>query len=100
MSLDPESVRKAVEAALLQAEAAPPEACRDIAFHLTDWLEDLEAWQEFCANPEAYGAAEVNRLLTDFLVHVPNHLAAASKLLLDIPVTDIFGVGATGEVEE
>ena len=41
--------------------------------------------------------AEVSQLLISFLVHVPNHVAAASKLYTDIPVTDIFGVGATSE---
>jgi hypothetical protein len=41
--------------------------------------------------------AEVSELLIGFLVHVPNHVAAASKLYTDVPVTDIFGVGATSE---
>lgn len=35
-----------------------------------------------------------------FLIHVPNHLAAASKLMLDIPVTDVLGVGAVTETPE
>jgi hypothetical protein len=42
----------------------------------------------------------VNRLVLGFLAHVPNHLAAASKLLTGIPVTDIFGVGATSEDDD
>ena len=41
--------------------------------------------------------AEVGQLLTDFLVHVPNHVAAASKLYTGVPVTDIFHVRATSE---
>jgi hypothetical protein len=39
-------------------------------------------------------------LLIQFLVHAPNHLAAASKMLTDIPVTDVFGVGALEETDE
>jgi hypothetical protein len=41
--------------------------------------------------------AEVGKLLTDFLVHVPNHVAAAGRLYTGIPVTDTFGVSATTE---
>ena len=79
-------------------EAELPEAvARDVAFHMTDWLDDLAAFNRFCANPGAMTDEEVSRLLIQFLVHVPNHLAAACKLYTDIPVTDIFGVGATSE---
>ena len=35
-----------------------------------------------------------------FLIHVPSHVAAASKLVTGIPVTDIFKVGATVESED
>lgn len=31
-----------------------------------------------------------------FLIHVPNHVAAASMLMNEIPVEDVFGVNATG----
>ena len=63
----------------------------------TDWLDDLDAYSRFCADPSRMSDAEVGQLLTDFLVHVPNHVAAASKLYADVPVADIFGVGATSE---
>lgn len=67
---------------------------RDIAFHLTDWLADLQDWHRFCESPDSFSAEEINKLVIAFLLHVPNHLAAASKLMLDIPVTDVFDVGA------
>ena len=69
----------------------------DIAFHLTDWLQDLEAYYRFCSDPDSMSDEQVSQLLTGFLVHVPNHVAAASKLLTGVPVTDVFGVGATSE---
>ena len=47
--------------------------------------------------PKASLAEEVRNLLIHFLVHVANHLAAASKLLTGTPVTDVFGVAATVE---
>ena len=67
---------------------------------MTDWLEELEAWTAFCANPEALSDQAVDDILMDFLTHVPNHIAAASKIYNDVPVTDVFGVGATVEDEE
>src|SRR6185436_15987365 len=69
----------------------------DVAFHLTDWLDDLETYARFCAQPGKMSDAEVNRMLIEWLVHVPNHVAAASKLYTGVPVTDVFGVGATSE---
>jgi len=74
-----------------------PKAAFDVAFHMTDWLEDLEQYRAFLLNPQSLGDDELNQLLIGFLVHVPNHLAAASKLFNDMAVTDIFGVGATTE---
>ena len=100
MPLDANQVRAVLEAAL-QAEADLSESvARDVAFHLTDWLSDLENYHAFCADPAGVPASEVNKLLIAFLAHVPNHLAAASKLLTGIPVTDIFGVGATSEDQD
>jgi hypothetical protein len=69
----------------------------EVAFHMSDWLDDLEAYCRFCAEPGKMSDVEVSRVLTDFLLHVPNHVAAASKLYAGVPVTDIFGVGATSE---
>lgn len=73
---------------------------KDIAFHMTDWLGDLKEWVEFCQNPSALSDDEVLDVLIGFLVHVPNHIAAASKLAIDTPVRDIFKVGAVEIAEE
>ena len=77
-----------------------PETRRDIAFHMTDWLDDLSEWHRFCEAPGKLDADETVKLLVGFLVHAPNHLAAASKLLTGIPVMDIFGVGAVAVNEK
>ncbi len=69
----------------------------DVAFHMTDWLEDLAQYVEFCADPNKMKSNEIDHLLIKFLLHVPNHIAAASKLYIEIPVTDVFGVRATSE---
>lgn len=64
---------------------------------MTDWLDHLEAYFKFCSDPGRLSDTEINNLLTGFLVHVPNHVAAAGKLYTNLPVTDVFGVGATSE---
>ncbi len=69
----------------------------DIAFHMTDWLSDLSLWEQFCKNPKSLSSDEVSDLLMGFLVHVPAHVAAASKLFSGQPVTDVFNVGAVSE---
>jgi len=72
---------------------------RDIAFHMTDWLDDLRRLIGLYETPDKYDSAQVVKIVSAFLVHVPNHVAAASKLMLNIPVTDIFQVGATSDAE-
>lgn len=88
-----------IENALLARDYQPNEKVHDIAFHMTDWISDIEQWHAYCQNPESVDAEATEKLLIAFLVHVPNHVAAASKLMLDIPVADIFGVGATHDEE-
>ena len=69
----------------------------DAAFHMTDWLADLKAWHSFCENPDRLSSDELQDLLMEFLVHVPTHVATASKLITGFPVEDIFEVGAVSE---
>lgn len=74
-----------------------PEKAADATFHMVDWLSDLHHWNKFCENPESLTAVETGTMVMNFLVHVPAHLAAACKLLTDLPVADVFGIEATSE---
>lgn len=86
---------KRIRAAIEQAFLELPEPIRqDIGFHMTDWLDDLEALHQTFSAPESLSPAELQELLINFLVHVPNHVAAAAKLAADYPVSDVFEVGA------
>jgi hypothetical protein len=98
--IDPEVIRARIREVARREAELPEAAANDVAFHMTDWLDDLDAYHRFCADPSALSDAEVSRLLIQFLVHVPNHLAAASKLYTGTPVTDVFGVGATSEDDD
>ena len=80
-------------AAVAEAELSP-QVAQDVALHMTDWLADLQTFVRFCQSPETFSSGQVNELLIAFLIHVPNHVAAAAKLYVDLPVTDIFSVGS------
>ena len=71
------------------------DVARAVGFHMTDWVADLERLFQFFSDPAALTEDSIEELLYGFLLHVPNHVAAASKLLTGEPVSDIFEVGAT-----
>ena len=84
-------------ATIAQALSPSPDdrIARDIAFHLSDWASDaafIVATQLF---PERFTAAEIADGVEGFLIHAPNHVAAAA-VLAGHPVEDIFEVGALG----
>ena len=99
MRYDQEKIKEAIGVALKDLDMQPTQIS-DAAFHMTDWLDDLEEWTMFCEKPESLSPEQIQDLLMGFLIHVPNHIAAASKLVTGIPVKDIFNVGATVESED
>jgi len=97
---DHKSIRDRIQRAARRDLDLPDSVAKDVAFHMTDWLNDLDAYVRLCSDPHALTDKQVATLLMDFLVHVPNHLAAAAKLLTGGGVTDVFGVGATEEDDD
>lgn len=87
-------IRQCITRAVLAESALSAQTADDVAFHMTDWVGDLEALVEFFEQPEAFSTEQISKRLHNFLVHAPNHLAAAAKLYADCPVADIFDVGA------
>lgn len=90
-------VSAVIESVLIVTRRAKEPAAREVAFHMGDWAGDLRDFFAFCQQPGYFTSEEAGRLLTNFLVHVPEHVAAARKLLLGDPVRDIFEVGAVSE---
>ena len=86
----PEAQRIAQEALI---ESFGEETSSDIAFHMTDWASDAAFITAFLLYPERFNAEEIRDGVTNFLVHVPNHVAAAAKLH-GYPIQDVFEVGA------
>lgn len=91
---DATKMRAQIERAAVEAMELSSEEARDVAFHMTDWLDDLRRYMEFCENPDGHDPEAISEMLLAFLIHVPNHVAAAAKIYADFPVSDIFNVGA------
>jgi hypothetical protein len=96
-TIDSEIVRARIAEVARRDAELPDSLADEVAFHMTDWIEDLDAFFRFCTNPGSLTDVEVSELLSGFLVHVPNHVAAAGKLYTGVPVTDIFHGRATSE---
>jgi hypothetical protein len=71
----------------------------DIAFHMTDWDHNLDDLIRLYEQPEAFSDEEVVDMVIRFLAHVPNHVAAAKKLVGIGPIEDVFQVGVLREDE-
>jgi hypothetical protein len=99
MVYEENKIKESIASALKDLDLRP-EVIDDAVFHMTDWLSDLKEWNSFCENPGSLSVDEIQDLLMKFLVHVPAHVAAASKLVTGLPVEDIFGVGAISASKE
>lgn len=69
------------------------EMAREAAFHVSDWFDDLRAFVQM-VDDEQVDPKQAQRIVMQFLVHVPAHVAAAAKIVTDSPVTDVFEIGA------
>ena len=91
---DVAAIRERIELLAASEFDASPEHARQLGFHLTDWLSELERFVDFCSAPQSASDGEVAEQISAFLLHAPAHLAAASMLALGQPVADDFDLGA------
>ena len=91
--LDGSQYNKDTAAAISSALASSQDerSAHDIAFHLSDWGADAAFIVALQLFPERFTAAEIADGVLGFLLHVPNHVAAAA-VLSGHPTEDIFGV--------
>ena len=75
------------------AEDFGDEIGADIAFHLADWNSDAAFIVAVHLFPERFTAKEIRDGVRAFVIHAPNHVAAAAKLA-GHPVQDIWKLGA------
>jgi hypothetical protein len=67
---------------------------------MTDWRSDLEKMVKLYEHPQTFNDDELRAIIIEFLVHMPNHVAAAKKLIGLGPTEDIFGVAIFDEDAE
>ena len=91
-----EHVKKRIAAAFSEFELEP-QVVEDIALHMTDWKENLEEIVRLYEQTDLLTNDEIQHIVLVFLAHVPNHVAAAKKLLGLGPIEDVFGVGVLEE---
>ena len=64
---------------------------------LTDWDSDLDELIALYENRDAFTNDQIVDIVIRFLAHVPNHVAAAKKLVGLGPMEDAFEVGVLVE---
>lgn len=65
----------------------------DVAFNMTDWMDDFIRLERFYADPGSIPPEQLAHDLVNTLLHMPHHVAAAAKLYTGDPVTDVFASG-------
>jgi hypothetical protein len=76
-----------------------PDDAEDIAFHLSDWANSAAFMVLVHLKPEAFTKEELRIGVEQFLIHAPNHIAAAAKLSGNA-VQDVFNVNALDGVHQ
>ena len=91
-----EQIRRRIAAAFADS-GLEPKVVDDIAFHMTDWKENLDEVAELYNEAGQLSDERIRKIIIEFLAHVPNHVAAAKKLAGLGPVEDVFKVGVLEE---
>ena len=94
MNLDRNGAENAIASSLTSDLGI--EVATDVAFHLSDCSEDAAFLVALHLFPERFTSEEIRDGLQAFLIHVPNHIAAAAHLA-KWHVRDVFKVGLTIE---
>lgn len=63
---------------------------------MTDWDHNIDNLLRIYREPRRVSDDEIVQIILEFLVHVPNHVAAAKKLAGLGPIEDVFEVGVMG----
>jgi hypothetical protein len=92
-----ESVKKRITEALSSSLGLGMAEAGEVAFHLTDWKRDLDELVEIFEKADKLSDEHIQAIVIKFLAHVPNHIAAAKKIVGLGPIEDVFNVGVLKE---
>lgn len=90
--LDEKMIQQKIQSAFEEIDETKNSAF-DIAFHMTDWISDVNELVEVYSNIEKLKNDEITHFIYKFLAHVPNHINAAKKLSGMGKTEDIFNAG-------
>ena len=91
-----ELVRQRIAAAFA-ANELESSVVEDIAFHMTDWKENLDELLGLYENVGSLSDQQIRKIVIGFLAGASNHVAAAKKLVGLGPIEDAFRVGVLEE---
>ena len=77
----------------LRREGYSRRKAHDIAFHLLDWMSELDTLYRLFNQSRKPSDPEIRKAVTDFLVHAPQHINAAKFLYGLGSPEDMFGLG-------
>jgi hypothetical protein len=77
----------------LRADGYSQRKAHDIAFHMLDWLEDLDLLWTLYRNVDRRTHKEICNSIFYFLTHAPHHLDAAKYLIGLGEPQDVFKLG-------
>lgn len=78
-TLFPYETREAIKQAL--SDELDAETASRLAFHLADWNGDAAFLVALLLFPERFTSAEIREGVAGFLIHAPDHIAAAATLV-------------------
>jgi hypothetical protein len=90
-------VKKRIAEALSSSLGMEIAEAGEVAFHLIDWKRDLDELVKIYEKADELGDEHIQEIVINFLAHVPNHVAAAKKLVGLGPIEDVFNVGVLKE---
>ena len=79
-----------ISISIRNAADLPEAECSEIAFHSTDWLDELELLCSTFDNIETLSDEEIYNNLLKFLIHAPEHIVRAAKLMTGTDVEGAF----------
>ena len=94
-----EPVKKRIAEALSSSLGLEMAEADEVAFHLTDWKHNLDDLVVLYEKADELSDEHIQEIIIRFLAHVPNHIAAAKKLMGLGPIEDVFNVGVLKEDE-
>ena len=90
MEFDKNAIKEKLDAALAGSVEFSEEERANVVFHMTDWLDELARLTDVFWSPSGFSDEEVYSTLLKFLIHAPEHIAAAAHLMTGYSVDDIF----------